>query len=378
MSSRTFDTLIIGGGAIGCAIAYELSKEGQKVAVLEKRTVAAGASGVSAAMLEAQLDAHRGEPFLSLALASRDLFPGLWQELKELTGIDFQYERCGILQLAGTAPEHRELLRRQDLQVKAGLPVEWLEPEDIENSLPQLEGPFSGALFHAGDGQINASRFTGALAEAARRKGAVIFEDSPVTGFEKQGEKIAGAVTPAGIFRAGQFVLAGGTWSPLLGKLLGFDLPVEPVRGQLVIFEVPRSVLPYPVFKDSRYVVPKADGFLLAGTTTERAGLDERTTPEGVNGIVEDCARLLPLLKSKPMRGATAGLRPQTPDELPLLGPAPHLKNLVIATGHYRNGILLAPITAKIISSVILDRPSPLPLPPFFPNRFQIVPSTSY
>lgn len=371
MSASVFDTIVIGGGAIGCAIAFELSKSGQNVAVLEKGTVASGASGVSAAMLEAQLDAHRGEPFLSLALASQELFEPLTRELEETTGMDIQHERCGILQIALTPSERDELRRRYEFQIGKGLPASWLEPREVEESLPQLEGRFLGALFHRKDGQVNASRFTGALAQAARRRGAKVLEGTEVTGFRLDGSRVTGMDTKTGAFGCGSLVIAAGPWSSLLGRMLGLAIPVEPVRGQLVIFETSPAVLPYPVFYGSRYLTPKRDGFLLAGTTTEKAGFDDQPTAEATQAIARDAQAVMPLLKSKPFRGATAGLRPHSPDELPIMGRAPGFDNVFIATGHYRNGILLAPVTARILVSLMQDRTPPLPINAFSAERFK-------
>jgi glycine oxidase len=368
VSSETFDTIILGGGVIGCAIAYELSKNGQKVALVERRTIASGASGVSAAMLEAQLDSYRGEPFLSLALPGRALFPALWEELKDLTGIDFQYELCGILRLAGSAEEREELLKRRDFQRGRGLAVDWLEPEELKRSLPQIQGTFFGGLLHTGDGQVNASRFTRALAEGARRRGTHIFEMTETTGFLREAGGVAGIVCSTGTFQAQYTVIASGPWTPELGKLLPLDIPVEPLRGQLVVFETPEPLLPYPVFLGSRYFVPKKDGLSLAGTTTEKAGFDEKTTQEGVESIVREVTAFLPAIKSRKIRRSVAGLRPHTPDELPILGEVAEAPGLLLATGHYRNGILLAPITAKILSSIILKTPTP----PVSPQSFSL------
>jgi len=343
------DVLIIGGGVIGSAIAYELQREGAQVTLLERTSIASGASGVSAAMLEAQLDAREEGPFTELALASRALFPDLSQQLNEFTGIDIGYEACGILRLATDDAERRLLRDRLEWQQARGLSAEWLEPDVVALRFPALGGRNTGALFYKDDGQVIASRFTTGLAEGARQYGAVIREGIQVTGFKTNGRRVTEVLTDQGAMSAGQVILAAGPWSAGLARRLNFSLPIEPVRGQMLIYKTVERLLPAPVYTSEGYFTPKIDGTLLVGSTAERVGFTCETTPLGIEKLQSFATKRLPILIDIPYAAAVAGLRPGSlPDNLPAIGPVPDWDNVSVAAGHYRNGILLAPITAKL------------------------------
>ena len=364
------DVLIIGGGVIGSAIAYELQSQGAQVTLVERGAVASGASGMSAAMLEGQLDAREEGPFTELALASRALFPDLAKNLQDLAGVDIGYEACGILRLALDDAERRVLRDRLEWQKARSLAVEWLEPEAVAARFSALGGRNAGAIFYAEDGQVIASRFTSALAEAARRKGVVLKENTQVTGFKTDGRRVTDVLTDHGALHAGHVIFAAGPWSSGLARRLGFALPIEPVRGQMLIFKTAERLLPAPVYTSEGYLTPKTDGTLLVGSTAERVGFACETTPLGIEKLQSFAMKRLPVLMDVPYAGAVAGLRPGSlPDNLPAIGPLPDWDNVSVAAGHYRNGILLAPITAKLVAAQIFNQPSPLPPEPFYPAR---------
>ncbi len=362
--------IVIGGGVIGSAIAYELQSQGAQVTLLEKTSIASGASGMSAAMLEAQLDAREEGPFTDLALASRALFPGLSKDLKTQLGLDIGYEACGILRLATDDAERRLLKHRLEWQQVRGLGVEWLEPDQVALRYPRLGGRHTGAIFYVEDGQVIAGRLTSALAEAARRKGAAIHEQVHVSGFKVEGRHVAGVLTENEVYSADAVVLAAGPWSAGLARRLGFALPIEPVRGQMLIFKTEERLLPCPIYTSEGYLTPKSDGTLLVGSTAERVGFSCETTPLGIEKLQSFVAKRLPALMDVPYLGATAGLRPGSlPDNLPAIGPLPDWDNVSVAAGHYRNGILLAPITAKLMAAHLFNHTPPLPHEPFLPAR---------
>lgn len=363
------DVLIIGGGVIGCSIAYELAKAGRRVHVLEQRTLGWGASGVSAAMLEAQLDMPESGPFHDLALASRDLFKPLSQELQHETGLSIGYERCGILRIAATEAERHDLEARFRWQAAQRQSVEWLEAAEARRRLLTWRGPNHGGIFYAGDGQVIASNFVKALVRAARQKGVEFSEGTEAVDFETASGRVTVVRTPKEALSAHQVILAGGAWAVPLAARLGFTLPIEPVRGQLISYRTPDRLIPWPVYVTEGYFTPKPDGTTWVGSTRERVGFVNETTPEAIEALKAFTKRCFPKLAAQPFDGARAGLRPgPLPDGLPAIGPVPDWSNVWIATGHYRNGVLLAPITAHLLRQALVEDLA-IPYPAVLPER---------
>jgi len=371
MSGQNFDVIIIGGGIIGASCAYELAKNNLKVAILEKRHIGSGASGCSAAMLEYQTDAWRGDKFLSLARPSIRLFPSLYLELKELTGVDFGFENCGILQLALSEEEavnlENEVFRQNCWKMKS----QWLTREELLDVYPQLTPDNFGGAFFEEDGQVVGERYTAAMARGALSKGVDFCEELLTEGVEKKGDKVLSIKTSKGIFSAEKFVLAAGAWSDEFLALLGVKLGIEPIRGQLVVYDSERRLIHHPVYtKSGGYITPKKEGYTLAGTTVEKTGFDETPTEEAKEKLSAIAGKILPRLARNKIRGMTAGLRPGSPDDLPILGALPGNSNFFLATGHYRSGILMAPITSQIIANLLEEKPLPVDISPFSPARF--------
>lgn len=360
--------VVIGGGVIGASCAYQLSKKGRSVTLVEKRFFGAGASGCSAAMLECQTHAHRGEPFLSLARKSLEMFPALAQELKDLTGLSFDYERRGILNLAMNEDEARFFKSCVEAQTKMGFQAEWLEAESVEKNYPQINPDYVGAALYSDDGQVNGELLLDVLLEAARRSGARLIDNVGEIRLEETAEGIK-AVSPKAVYEAGKYVVAAGAWSnQVLGTL--FSLPLTPVRGQLIFYTTPPHFLTCPVFtRASGYVVSKQRGYTLVGTTVEEVGFDDSITEEAKEELIRKGRALVPGLGRYSMRGASSGLRPKSADELPFIGPLSERKNVFVATGHFRNGMLLAPITGKIIADLVCGEDPGMDLTPFLPSR---------
>ncbi len=366
----TFDVIVIGGGIIGASCAYELSKNGKKVAVVEKRHLSSGASGASAAMLEFQIDAHRGEPFYSLALASNNLFPALAQEIKSLTGGDFQYEKCGILHVASTEEESESIESEVKRLQSLGHKTSWLDQEALQKECPYLNTDNLGAALYEEDGQVNGEVFVSTLMAAAQKNGAEIFPDAGDVHIVMQNGKAQGVKTSRGIFYAETIVVCAGAWTDQLLSPFGHQLGIKPVRGQLVIYDTPNNFLQRPIYTQRHgYLTPKRNGFTLAGTTVENVGFDETTTDQARADIIKMAVALVPGLARKDIRGLSAGLRPSSPDNLPFIGPLPGHPEILIAAGHYRNGFLLAPITGRAIAAIATAKKPPLNLEPFSPSR---------
>jgi len=366
---KTTDVAIIGGGVIGCATAYALASAGLTVFLLERDRIACEASGEAAGMLAPQAEAAEAGPFLDLGMRSRDLFPALAEALREETGLDVGYRQHGTLYACLTEAEETEARRRLAWQQSQGLRVEWWEAGKVREREPGISPAVRGALYIPGDHQVTSGTFTRALALAAARRGAEIREGAPVTGFVRDRKRIVAVKTLDRTVSAGRYILAAGPWSAQVAYSLGLPVPVVPVKGQLCMAGLLQGGPRHVIYSHLAYLVPRPGGEIILGTTVEFAGFDKRVTVEGLQGILAGALALYPALRGAEVRQAWAGLRPYTTDGLPLLGPVPEVEELVVASGHHRNGILLAPITAHLLREQIVDGRTSVPLAPFRVDR---------
>jgi len=341
-------TVVVGAGIIGCAIARELASRGARVTVVDPRPVGGGATQASAGILAPYVEAHRGGPMLDLCVRSLDLYDG-W-----IAGL--RAERCTV--------EYRRMPTLEIALSDAGAGAlragrgEWLSPPHVARLVPDL-APTAGALRNDRHGYVDARQLVEALAQSAARHGAV-FVQRGVERLDRHGDtRVIDLGQGAEALHADAVVLAAGAWS---NRIQGVRTPpLRPVRGQLVIHSgnlesgASLSSLPAILWGPDCYIVPKEHPpFLMIGATVEDAGFDERATPAGVTQLLEAARALLPLQRDAVFH-ARVGLRPATPDELPVLGDDPSEPGIIHASGHYRNGVLLAPITAKLIADLIVD-----------------------
>ncbi len=368
--AKTADAIVVGAGVVGCSVAYHLAQKGVKrVLVLDRGAVGGEASGAAAGMLAPQCEAAGPGPFLDFCLAARQHYEGLAPELKDLTRIDIEYLRWGILYLLD-ADGDEAAEGRYRWQKELGLEVERLTADEVGKLEPGLTKEIAGALFFPGDHHVNNSELTRALAEAARTLGVQIVEGSPVTGFVYEADRVAGVRTPDEIYTAAHVVLCTGAWSGQFGIPLGRRIPVEPARGQMLCAELAEPPLRHPVWGKGGYLVPRLNGGLIVGSTVEYVGFEKTVTLDGIHRLSELTMALLPGLAPKPFARAWAGLRPHSKDGLPLIGPLAGLDGLFIATGHFRNGILLGPLTGRLVAEMILGEPLSFSLDAFSPGRF--------
>jgi len=363
------DVVVVGGGVIGCAIAYHLAAAGVGVTLCERNEVAGEASGAAAGMLAPLSESPRPGPFVELCLASLRLYPALADVLHEETGIDIQYLPSGILRVALTEDQERELRHRLEWQSALGLPLEWVDGEALRRLEPRL-APARGALYSPQEHQVSAGRLTQALAQAATRRGAVLQQGAAVTGLLANGRRVTGVRTASGKVSAGHVVLAAGPWTGAFARRLGVPLPVRPVRGQMLAFADFALPLRHIVWGEAAYLVPKANGFLFVGATVEDVGFRSATTVRGQSALRRSARGLVPSLAHSEIASSWAGLRPGSPDGLPILGPVPGWEGLSVAGGHYRNGILLAPITGRLMAQLVTKGKTEASLAPFSPARF--------
>lgn len=369
--AKTRDVVVVGGGVVGCAIAYELTKFGLSVAVLEARRIADEASSVAAGMLTPLAESPRPGPFTDLALAALREYRAVAAEIREASGVDIEYAASGVLRVA--LNEEQELAARTTLewQRELGLEVAWLDAEALREREAAITPEARGALLSLEEGHVHAHRLTTALAIAAHHRGAQVRQGTPVIGLLTEGHRVTGVRTPSGDVHAGQVVLAAGPWTGELTAGLGFPLPIRPVKGQLLALAALTAPIRHIVYcSGTGYLVPKADGTILVGATQEEAGFDKRVTVRGVRWLLDGAEQLVPGLGNAEVRELRAGLRPGSPDGAPALGPLPGWEGLTVASGHFRNGILLGPITGRLMAQLVATGQPERDLSPFDPGRF--------
>jgi glycine oxidase len=366
----TPDVIIVGGGVIGCSIAYYLAEAGVRVTILERGEVGGEASGASAGLL-APVEMSVGSDALhELCLASLRLFLSLADRLLEESGIDIEYLRSGVLRLAFSDEEAAELRALAEGQ-PAGEAMEWVDGEALLRLEPRLASARGGVYF-PDLCQVNPHRLTQAVAQAAVARGATLRQGVAVTGLVTSSSRVAGVRTSEGRVTAGQVVLAAGSWTEALGRRLGATLPVRPMRGQMLAFPNFSSPIRHIVFWHDAYLAPKANGFIFAGSTVEDVGFRRNTTAKGLAGLRRMAAALVPSLAYSEVSSDWAGLRPGSPDGLPMLGPVPGWEGLSVASGHFRKGILLSPITGRLMAQLLTGGRTETSLEPFSPARFQM------
>ncbi|MFE9922974.1 glycine oxidase ThiO [Streptomyces sp. NPDC005774] len=374
---RSPDVLVVGGGIIGLVTAWRAAQRGLATTVLDPEP-GAGAARVAAGMLAAVTELHYGEQtLLGLNLASARRYPGFAAELTEATGHDLGYRRCGTLAVALDADDRAHLRELHVLQQRSGLDAQWLSGRECRRLEPMLAPGVRGGLRVDGDHQIDPRRLAAALVTACERAGVVLHR-AWAERLTVAGERATGVVTAEGTaLSAGQVVLAGGSLS---GRLAGIPAdvlpPVRPVKGQVVRLTMPDRFGPFlsrtvrAVVRGSHvYLVPRENGELVIGATSEEQGWDTTVTAGGVYELLRDAHELVPGITELPLTETRAGLRPGSPDNAPLLGPSA-LAGLVLATGHHRNGVLLTPVTGDVLAEVLTTGELPAEARPFTPRRF--------
>jgi len=369
-----FEIVVVGGGVIGSCIAYSLTLGGARVTVLERGHLASGSSGVAAGMLAPQVEAPFADPFFELALLGRAEHAPLAGTLLDDVGLDVEYRRTGILRVARTEAERADLQRLYRWQSARGLAAEWVDSDALGECEPLLHGVagrlLAGGLWLADEAQVRGPRLVQALAAAAIKRGAKFREGNAVVGLETTGDRITGVRTHTDVVHTETVVLAAGVWSPDLLQTVGLELPVAPVKGQILSMKAlgraPRQVL----WCGECYLVPRPDGEIVLGATEEEGNYDTRPTLAGFNRLTEAALEVVPAVGGFAVDGFWAGLRPAAPDRFPIVGWAGSVAGLFVATGHYRNGILLGPLTGRRVADHLLGGASLAEFTPFGPERF--------
>ena len=364
--SSSHDVIVIGGGAIGAACARELASAGRKVLVLEAGGDLGQAWRASGGMLAPQIEAEGGDPLLELGLAARELYPALAEALRDTTGIDIGLWQEGIARVAGTDVEAAELQSKVAWQQQQGHPSDWLESAEVRRRWPWL-GPTAGALWAARDGALDPQQLVEALRADAQRLGAVLVTDRAVR-LMRDGERVTGVAGETDRYPAGHVVLAAGAWSGLL-EGLPRPIPVQPVRGQMAALPWPANIPRAIVYHKDCYLLARGSEALI-GSTMEHVGFRPEVTSAGLARIFAATGVLCPGLIRSKVKRSWAGLRPMTPDGLPIIGGDPLIEGLWYATGHGRNGILLAGITGVLVRQLVNGEPPGAELQKFAVDRF--------
>jgi glycine oxidase len=361
--STSYDAVVIGGGLIGLACAWRAAERGLSVVVLERGEPGAGASGVAAGMLAPVTEADFGEELLlRLNLASRRLWPGFAAELEERSGLTCGYRESGALVVAAERDDLGELRRLHAYQRSLGLDAEWLTPKDCRSLEPGLSPGIAGGILAPQDGHADPGAVMRALRAALEAAGGKV-----MSGCEALSVEHGGVRTRTGVVAAGAVVMAAGAWSP---ELMSGAPPVRPVKGQILELRARGASAGPPgrIVRTPRcYLFARADGRTLLGATVEEQGFDTTVTADGVYRLLEAAWEVYPEVGELELVSSRAGLRPGTPDNLPVVGEA---SGVTWATGHYRNGVLLAPVTAAGVASLLAGEELPSELEACSPERF--------
>ena len=368
--TRPTDIIVVGAGVVGCAVADELARRGASVEIVDERPVGMGATQASAGVLAPYIEAADGQALLDLTVRSLDLYEEFVERLIAETGLSIAYHRTGTLDVAADETELRALSAIAAFLERRGVPALLLDAAAARREEPHLgENPAGGLLIET-HGFVGAADLTRALVASARRRGAQLIEQSRVRRILRQNGDLV-VETDRGTLTGDAVVLAAGSWSCEVDVAgASARVPVRPVRGQLLYLAWNGTPLRRVIWTRRCYLVPWDDGTVLVGATMEDVGFDERVTVAGVRDLLEAACELVPHVWTAGFRGARVGLRPGTPDDLPVIGLSAVVPNLVYATGHYRNGVLLAPLTAQLVADALLDRRLDPALTPVSPARF--------
>jgi glycine oxidase len=371
--NQTTDVVIIGGGVIGCSIAYQLSKTGVQVSILEREEIAAEASSAAAGLLAPDMVLTGPEVVANLFLASWSMTAEIIAEIEAMSDTQVEYFQTGVLHVLRKEDDQSALQGFADIWQVQGSDVKWITVDQVYEYEPLLHRMFDAALYVPEAASIRPRLMTKAYAEAARRSGAKFYERTEVTGFQQVSGKVIGIQTAQGqTIHCDCAVIATGAWSAQIGSWLGLTIPVFPARGQILSLRQPEAPLKYTIIGNGIYIVPKIDNTVYVGATVEQAGFDKSNTAGGIAWLLSSAIQLVPRLEQAAIVDIWSGLRPWSQDSYPILGRAPGWENVILATGHGPGGFELSAITGKTIAELITTGQTPVLIQPFSLERFMM------
>jgi glycine oxidase len=348
----TYDAVIAGGGVIGASIALELAEAGMKVGLYDAREPGREASWASAGMISPAPENAGMIPFMPMSLASVALYPKFIQKVEELTGMDVGYRKDGALDAILDGDAEEELSTIIALQHGVGLRAEAVSAEEARRMEPALTEEIEAAIFRPDEASLDNRVFTHAVLKAAERKGVEIFAGNGAKAIWKEGGRCKGLLLENGRAEAKWTVIAAGCFSARIEGVEPYA-PVFPAKGQMIALRCEAVEIRRILWLEHTYLVPRNDGRIVAGSTIERVGFDHEVTAGGMKKILSEAMKLAPALDKARIVERWAGLRPDSPDHLPIIGPT-DIEGLLIATGHFRSGILLTPVTARLIRDWVI------------------------
>jgi glycine oxidase len=369
---QTTDVVIIGAGVIGSSIAYQLSKAGVQVSILEREEIAAEASRAAAGLLSPAEVLAGPKVVADLFLASWSMTAEVIAEIEAASGVQVEYFQTGALHVLKDADDQTRLRRYAEVWQAQGSDVKWLRGDEVYQYEPLLDHAFDAALYVPEAASIRPRLMTRAYAEAARKYGANFYEHTEVTGIQQHSGKVIGIQTAQGqSIRCDCVVIATGAWSAHVGNWLDLTIPVFPARGQILALRQPETPLKYTIIRNGIYIVPKIDNTIYVGATIEKVGFDKSNTAGGIAWLLSGAVQLVPRLEHAVIADIWSGLRPWSHDSFPILGKAPGWENVILATGHGPGGFELSAITGKTIAELIASGQTPALIEPFGLERFR-------
>lgn len=365
---KNYDVVVAGGGLIGGSAAFELARAGMKVGVFDARQPGREASWASGGMISPAPEHPGMIPYVPLSLASVADYPAFIQSVEELTGTSVNYRKKGALDAIFNEDAREELSTAIALQHGVGLRAEALSAEQAREMEPSLTPEVAAAIFRPDEASLDSRLLTDAVLEAARRKGADVIAGNGAKAVWREGDQCKGLILENGRVEAKWTIIAAGCFSARIDGVAPYA-PVTPAKGQMIALSCDAVSIERILWAEHTYVVPRNDGRLVAGSTIERTGFDHDVTAGGVKKILSGAIRLVPELEKARIVETWAGLRPDSPDHLPIIGPT-DINGLLIATGHFRSGILLAPITARLLREWITTQNVSVDWERFSPMRF--------
>jgi glycine oxidase len=363
------DVVVVGGGVIGLSIAYCLSREGVSVTVLDRDGLGQGASWAGAGMIPPHIERLKTNPTIELRSWSAMLYPEWSQALLAETGIDNGYRRTGGVDVGADLSEDNELKTSAGRWRNEKIVYERLEPRDFSRVEPALNPELRVAYYLPDRAQIRNPRHLKALVKSLEARGVDLRPGSAVLGFESTGGRVTGVKLEAGTIACGQAIVSAGAWTSGLLAGLGLKVETPPLKGQIVLLRSERPLIRRVVEHGKNYLVPRDDGRVLVGATEEDAGFDTRTTAEAFRDLLAEAHYLCPILAEAEVERSWAGLRPGSVDSKPYLGHPPGFSNLIVATGHKRAGLQLAPASAEVITDLAMGRTPRVDLAPYRLDR---------